>query len=277
MTQYSLKNKGVILFFYILVIFLGLTAIQKIAKEEFPEFPKWQAVIITRMEGASPLKMEELVTNKIEEKLLEVGDLKEVNSVSQTGVSYVFPVIAEHIEHTKNIWDKVREKLNDLKGTLPMGCSQPWLNNDLGAVKSFVIAITGEGFSNKELIDIADDLKKDLNHLTYVVRVDVIGEVKERIDIEFSQAKLNELGISPEMIGAILVQQNILAPGGDIKVGPQSIRLEPTGEYQSLDDIRKTVITIPGHSHIFFLDDVAKISRTYGVLSEKTYLRVNRF
>jgi multidrug efflux pump subunit AcrB len=263
MTQYSLKNKGVILFFYILVIFLGLTAIQKIAKEEFPEFPKWQAVIITRMEGASPLKMEELVTNKIEEKLLEVGDLKEVNSVSQTGVSYVFPVIAEHIEHTKNIWDKVREKLNDLKGTLPMGCSQPWLNNDLGAVKSFVIAITGEGFSNKELIDIADDLKKDLNHLTYVVRVDVIGEVKERIDIEFSQAKLNELGISPEMIGAILVQQNILAPGGDIKVGPQSIRLEPTGEYQSLDDIRKTVITIPGHSHIFFLDDVAKISRTY--------------
>ena len=263
MTKYSLNNKGVILFFYILVIFLGFTAIQKIAKEEFPEFPKWQAVIITRMPGASPLKMEELVTNKIEEKLLEVGDLKEVSSVSQTGVSYVFPVIAEHIEHTKNIWDKVREKLNDLRGTLPTGCSQPWLNNDLGAVKSFVIAITGEGFSNKELVDIADDLKKDLNQLQYVVRVDVIGEIHERIDIEFSQAKLSELGISPEMIASTLIQQNILAPGGDIKVGPQSIRLEPTGEYQSLDDIKKTVITMPGHSHIFFLKDVATISRTY--------------
>ena len=263
MTQYSLKNKGVILFFYILIIFLGITAIQKIAKEEFPEFPKWQAVIITRMEGASPLKMEELVTNKIEEKLLEIGDLKEVTSVSQTGVSYVFPVIAEHVEHTKDIWDKVREKINDLRGHLPMNCTLPWLNNDLGAVKSFVIAITGEGFSNKELVDIADDLKKDLNQLQYVVRVDVIGEVQERIHIEFSQAKLNEMGISPEMIGATLVHQNILAPGGDLRVGPQSIRLEPTGEFQSLEEIRKTVITLPGHSHIFFLGDVAEISRTY--------------
>jgi len=263
MTHYSLKNKGVILFFYTLIIFLGVTAIQNIAKEEFPEFPKWQAVIITHMPGASPLKMEELVTNKIEEKLLEIGDLKEIKSVSQTGVSYVFPVIAEHIEETKNIWDKVREKINDLRGKLPTGCSQPWLNNDLGAVKSFVIAVTGEGFSNKELVEIADDLKKDFNQLEYVVRVDVIGEVNERIDIEFSQAKLNEMGISPAMIGATLVQQNILAPGGDIRVGPQSIRLEPTGEFETLDDIRKTVITIPGHSHIFFLNDVAEISRTY--------------
>jgi multidrug efflux pump subunit AcrB len=263
MTQYSLNNKGVIIFFYVLVIFLGITAIQKIAKEEFPEFPKWQAVIITRMPGASPLKMEELVTSKIEEKLLEVGDLKEVTSVSQTGVSYVFPVIAEHIEQTKEIWDKVREKINDLRGTLPPGCSQPWLNNDLGAVKSFVIAITGEGFSNKELVDIADDLKKDFNQLQYVVRVDVIGEINERIDIEFSQAKISELGVSPEMIASTLVQQNLLAPGGDIRIGPQSIRLEPTGEFQSLDDIKKTVISIPGHSHIFFLKDIADITRTY--------------
>jgi len=263
MTHYSLKNKGVILFFYILVIFLGATAIQEIAKEEFPEFPKWQAVIITHMPGASPLKVEELVTTKIEEKLLEVGDLKNVRSVSQTGISYVFPEIAEHIEETKNIWDKVREKLNDLSGTMPAGCSKPWLNNDLGSVKSFVIAITGEGFSNKELVDIADDLKKDLNQLEYVVRVDVVGEVNERIHLEFSQAKLTELGISADMIAATLIQQNILAPGGDIQVGPQSIRLEPTGEFNSLDDIRNTVITLPGHSHIFFLADVAKISRTY--------------
>jgi len=263
MTKYALNNKGVIIFFFSLIILLGLQAVDKVPKEEFPEFPKWNGVIVTRMEGASPLKMEELITEKIEEKLMEVGDLSKITSISQTGVSYVFPEIGEHIEDTKIIWDNVRDKLSDLKGVLPQNATPPWLDSDLTCVKSFVIAICGDGFSNKEMVDIAKDLKKDISQVEYVKRVDIIGKQEERIIIESSNAIFGEMGISPELIAQMIIQQNVLAPGGDIKIGPQNIRLEPTGEYQSIEDIEKTVITIPGHTNVMFLKDICTVKRTY--------------
>ena len=261
MTNYALKHKGVILFFFGLIILLGIQSIQRIAKEEFPEFPKWNAVIITHMPGASSQKIEELITEKIEEKLKEVPELNTITSISQTSVSYVFAEIDESIEVTKPIWDNVRIKLTDLNGKLPRSASVPWLNSDLGKVQSFVLAITGEDFSSKELADIADDLKKNIEQLEYVARVNVIGKQDEEIIVSYSNSRLGELGVNGDLIAELMVQQNALVAGGDIKVGPQNIRLEPTGEYTSIEDIGKTIIALPGQSNHVFLKDIADIKR----------------
>ncbi|KPA14023.1 transmembrane drug efflux protein [Candidatus Magnetomorum sp. HK-1] len=261
MTKYALNHKGVVLFFFGLIILLGIQSIQKIAKEEFPEFPKWNAVIITNMPGASPQKIEELITEKIEEKLKEVPELKTITSISQTGVSYVFAEIYESIEFTKPIWDNVRIKLTDLNGRLPRSASVPWLNSDMGKVQSFVLAITGDGFTNKELADIADDLKKDIEQLEYVARVNVIGEQDEEIIVSYSNSRLSELGVNGDLISELMVQQNAIVAGGDIKVGPQNIRLETTGEFTTIEDIGKTIIALPGQTNHVFLKDIADIKR----------------
>ncbi|MBF0451594.1 MAG: efflux RND transporter permease subunit, partial [Candidatus Magnetomorum sp.] len=261
MTKYALHHKGVVLFFFGLIILLGIQSIQKIAKEEFPEFPKWNAVIITRMPGASPQKIEELVTEKIEEKLKEVPEIDTIKSISQTGVSYVFAEIVESIEQTKPIWDTVRAKLTDLNGRLPGSASIPWLNSDLGKVQSFVLAVTGDGFTSKELADIADDLKKDIEQIDYVARVNVIGKQDEEIIVAYSNARLSELSINGDIIAELMAQQNAIVAGGNIKVGPQDIRLEATGEYTSIEDIGKTIIALPGQTHHVFLKDIASISR----------------
>lgn len=263
MTRYALKNQGVIYFFFFLVLLLGINSIDNIPKQEFPEFPSWNAVVITRMPGASPQKMEELITEKIEEKLKEVGELDQVTSISQTGASYVFPKITDSIEDVEPVWDKVRQKLTDLQGTLPQGATNPWLNNDFGNAKSFVLAITGDGFNNRELVDIAKDMKKDFNLIDDVVRVDVIGAQQEQILVEFSNKTLAELGISGKYIAQILADQNVLQPGGNIRIGPQNIRLEPTGEYTSLEEIGNTVIIVPGSTNVFSLRDLATIKRQF--------------
>ncbi len=263
MTNYSLTNRGVVLFFYFLIVLLGMQSVIKIPKQESPDFPSWNAVIVTNFPGASPLKMEELITEKIEEKMKEVGELKEINSTSIVGVSYVFLVVKESIEDVKPVWDKVREKLGDLQGQLPNGASNPWLNNDFGKSKSIVIAVTGDGFSNHELVETAKDLKKELGRLQYVSRVDIEGELAERIYLESSNVKLAELGMGVQQIANILEEQNVLSPGGNIKVGPQTIRIQPTGEFESVEEIRKTVIAIPGSNNLFFLEDLFSIKREY--------------
>ncbi len=263
MVRYSITHRGVVLFFFILIALMGMQAIKDVGKQENPQFPKWNSAIITEFPGASPLKVEELVTEKIEKKLREIPEFEKITSTSQFGISYVFLKIDNKYWNDKPIWDKARDKLDDLKGQLPEGVKEPWLNNDFGKTKSIVLAITGEGFSNKELSDVADDFKKEIEHVDYVSRVDVIGEQEERVFLEVSTNKLSELGISGETMMGIIREQNVLKPGGRIKLGPQRIRLETSGEFKSVEEIGETLITLPGNSNSFLLRNLVQIRREY--------------
>ncbi|MCP4297513.1 MAG: efflux RND transporter permease subunit [Proteobacteria bacterium] len=263
MTSYSLKNKGVVYFFYFLIVLMGANTVRTIPKQEDPQFPAWNGVIITHFPGASPQNVEELVTETIELKMREIGDLDKISSTSKTGISYVFVNVDQSVYDTAPIFDKVREKLDDLQGKLPDGTSIPFFDSDFGKSKSIVIAITGDGFSNRELLEVADDVKRDLGTLEYVSKVDLWGEQDQQIFLEFSNSRITQLGMDVSMFRNILIQQNVLSPGGEIKVGPQSIRLEASGEFKSIDDIKKTVINLPGSNTQFLIEDLFDVKREY--------------
>lgn len=263
MVKYSLEHKGVIFFFYFLILVMGLSSWKTIGKQENPEFPEFNAVVVTQWPGASPQKIEELVTEKIEKKLLELPYWDSVKSLTQPGISYVFPKIKGSIWTVKPIWDKTRNKLEDLNGQLPDGVTTPWLNTDFGTTKTIVLAITGKGFTNKELDDIADDLKKDLEQVQYVAKVEIIGKQQERVWLEFPLAKLTAMGLDGQTISDIVRDQNILEPGGRLWLGPQTIRVETSGEYKSVEEIENIIINVPGQSNTFVLKDLVTINREY--------------
>jgi len=263
MVKYSLEHKGVVFFFYFLILVMGISSWETIGKQENPEFPEFNAVVVTQWPGASPQKIEELVTEKIEKKLLELPYWEKVTSLTQPGISYVFPKIEGSIWTVKPIWDKTRSKLDDLIGQLPEGVTTPWLNTDFGTTKTIVLAVTGKGFTNKELDDIADDLKKDLEQVQYVAKVEIIGKQEERIWLDFSVTKLAAMGLDGNAIAEIVRDQNILEPGGRLWLGPQTIRVETSGEYKSVEDIENITINIPGQNNTLLLKDLVTINREY--------------
>jgi len=264
MVKYSLEHKGVIAFVYFLILLMGLSSWKIIGKQEDPEFPEWYAVIVTQWPGASPLKIEELVTEKIEKKLLELPYWDHVQSLSQPGVSYVIAQIKGSIWDVTPIWEEARNKLDDLNGRFPDGVSKPWLNQDFGKTKSIVLAVTGEGFTYKELYDYADDFKKDLEQIQYVAKVEIIGRQEERIWLEFSTTQLSGMSIlDGQIIADTVSQHNALEPGGRVRLGTQSIRVETSGEYKSVDEIGNTLITLPEIKSSFRLKDIADIKREY--------------
>jgi multidrug efflux pump subunit AcrB len=263
MVKYSLEHKGVIAFIYFLILLMGLFSWKIIGKQEDPEFPEFNAVVVTKWPGASPLKIEELVTEKIEKKLLELPHWDHVRSLSQPGVSYVFAKIKGSIWEVTPIWEEARNKLDDLNGRFPDGVSKPWLNQDFGKTKSIVLAVKGEGFSYKELYDYADDFKKDLEQVQYVAKVEIIGKQEERVWLEFSTTQLAGMGLDGQTISDTVSQHNALEPGGRIWLGTQSIRVETSGEYKSVEEIGNTLITLPGKQGSFLLKDIADIKREY--------------
>ena len=263
MVKYSLEHKGVIAFLYFMILLMGLYSWNTIGKQENPEFPEFNAVVVTQWPGASPIKIEELVTEKIEKKLLELPYWDNISSLSQPGVSYVFAKIKGSIWEVTPIWEEARNKLDDLNGQFPEGVSKPWLNQDFGKTKTIVLAVTGEGFTYKELFDYADDFKKELEQVQYLAKVEIIGKQEERVWLEFSPTKMAGMGLDGQTIADTVRQQNALEPSGRIWLGTQSIRVETGGEYKSIDEIGNTIITLPGNNNSFLLKDIADINREY--------------
>ena len=128
----------------------------------------------------------------------------------------------------------------------------PEVNDEFGDVFGMVIALTGDGYSYRELKDIADAIRDDLLNIADVAKVQILGVQEERVFIEYNSARLAQAGLSVSQLAQLLKNQNIVAAGGNVVVDDQRITIEPTGNLENIEELRKTVIQLPstGPSHI---------------------------
>ena len=202
-----------------------------IGRLEDPEFTIRVALVTTYFPGAAPQKVEELVTDKIEKKIQEMPELDTLTSQSLSGISVVSVEIKPEYKQMQPIWTRLRNKIEDIRGEMPDGVQGPIVNDEFGDVFPVVIALTGDGFSDRELKDIADDTRDALLALDDVAKVTLSGTQQERIFIDISHARLAELGFTPSQIADTLRAQNVLQPGGNALLGPDLVTIEASGEF----------------------------------------------
>jgi len=259
-TKLAIDNNRITLALFIAIIVFGYVSFTTMPRAYDPGFIIRTAQVITHLPGASPERIEELVSSQIEDKVKDISQLDFVTSESRTGVSIVNVNIKESYKEMRPIWDDLRRKIEDVTSDLPDGVIGPFVNDEFGDVYGIVLTMTGEGFSFGELEDIADDIKSDLLRLPEASKVEIFGEQEQRVFVEYNNARLAELGISPNQLANILQSRNIVISGGEFTLGQERIALEPSGNFESLDDIGKTIIQIGGHS--LYLRDITRI--TYG-------------
>ena len=242
----------------------GLLAFQKLGRLAYPDFTIKTAIIYTPYAGASAQEVELEVTNRIEQAVQSLGQLDYVESISQEGLSVVYADIKPEYDSSQipQIWDELRRKVNDMALYLPPGAGPPVVNDDFGDVYGVYFAVTGEGYSNRELREYAKYLKKELLLVDEVAKVDLWGDQTETIYVEFPRARLSQLGISPDMIFATLASQNMVDPAGKVKHGSEYIRFAPTGGITGEKAIADLYISGAG-GKLFRLGDIARVSRGY--------------
>jgi multidrug efflux pump subunit AcrB len=120
-----------------------------------------------------------------------------------------------------------------------------------------------EGYSYAELRDVAEEVRDEILQVPDVAEVLLVAEQPERIFLEFNNARLAELGVSPDFILGYMQTRNIISPGGKINLGNEKIVLEPTGNFQSLDDLKTTLVVLPGREDVINLQDIVDIKRGY--------------
>jgi len=256
------KNRITFVALFVIVV-AGLNAFSSLPRAEDPGFIIRVAQVVTYFPGASPLRVEQLVTDKLEKAIQEMPELDFISSQSKTGVSIVIVSILESELQMRPIWDKLRRKLDDVAAELPADARGPFVNDEFGDVFGTILTVTGEGYDYAELEDIAEDVRDEILLIHEVAKVEIYGAQEERVFVEYNNSRLAELGLSPFQLQQLLSSQNIIFPGGDVRTEYEEIVLEPSGNFESVEELRGTVIRLPGRDELVYLGDVANVSRGY--------------
>ena len=265
LAEYAIKKKTVSLVLTVMLVLGGIVTFTKIGMLEDPEFTIKDAVVITAYPGASAKEVEEEVTDELETAIQQLGQLDELTSISKPGLSIITATMKDQYgaDDLPQVWDELRRKVGDVQGNLPPGTLPSIVNDDFGDVFGILLAVTAEGYSYKELKDAVDYLRKELLLVNNVSKVTLWGAQTEAIFVEISTSKLARLGLGLDTVYNALREQNMVVPAGSIQVGPEYIRIAPTGEYDSVESIKNLQIRGAESDTVIYLKDIAEVVRDY--------------
>ncbi|CAL2102049.1 Efflux RND transporter permease subunit [Tenacibaculum sp. 190130A14a] len=264
LAKFSIDKNRITLMVLATIVIMGLVMYSGLSRDSMPPYTVRVATVVSVFPGASPERVEQLVTDKIEKVAQELPELKDVNSTSRTGLSVVSVTLKDETspEKLQSVWDRLRRKLNAIQG-LPQGVN-PNLNDDgIGDVYGIVVGLTSDGFSYAEMKDYADDIKDDLIRLPDAAKVSMGGSQDERVFVEFDNTRLKEYGLSASKLQQIIGTTNILNSGGQVNVGDERIILEPTGNFNSVSDIRDMLVPVGNGSQLVKLGDITTVKKGY--------------
>ena len=244
------------------VLIGGLATYSTQPRQEDPEVVVRSAQITTRFPGLSPERIEQLITRPIEDQVKQISEIDEINSISMTGLSIVTPNAHDRYTDMAPIWTKLRNEMTDLEPSLPEGHQGIIVNDDYGRVAVVTLALTGNDYSMEEMREVARDLKDSISALPLVARVDLFGVQKERIWLEFDPNFMAQFNLTYSSIVSALQGQNIVLPGGTVNAAGQNIVIEPSGDFQSVEEIRNLAIETE-NGQLVYLQDLATIRRAY--------------
>ncbi|MFZ3323530.1 MAG: efflux RND transporter permease subunit [Usitatibacter sp.] len=263
LSEWALSHQTLVLYFMIVLAFIGVGSYLKLGQAEDPDFTFKLMVVQTRWPGASAEEVERQLTDRIEKKLQETPHLDFLRSYSKPGESTVFVFVKDSTlpSEIKDTWYQVRKKVGDIRQTLPPGIQGPYFNDEFGDTFGNIYAITGDGYTYAQLKETADRIRNQLLRVKNVAKVDLIGEQDERIYVEVANAKLATFGIDPQVVFNALAQQNAVSATGSFETPTDRIYIRATGSLDSVESVK--AIAIRANGRLFQLGDIANVHRGF--------------
>ncbi|MBY0384884.1 efflux RND transporter permease subunit, partial [bacterium] len=240
----------------------GLSTLFNIRRESFPNVNFDVIVISTIYSGASPSEVETLINSPLEEKLQEVKGIKKMFSVAIESRGEI--IIQLDPDQTNS--DEAKENIQQIVDRfteLPEDAEDPIvvvIESKITPVIEVTVSSDKEELSLKQ---IAKKIERDIEQISQVAQVDILGDKKYEYRIEVDLKKLSRWDVSLSEILLSLKEHNITIPGGDYPVFENGIEKEvvvrTTGEFQNQSDIENLVLRTNDMGTSVRLKDVATV------------------
>lgn len=263
LSSWAVHRRSVIFYFMILSLVAGAASFVGLGRAEDPVFTIRTMVVRAVWPGATLPDTIDQLTERIERKLQEVTGLDVLRSFTRAGDTTIFIDLKGQVSSPEipAIWNEVRNKVGDIRHSLPRGVLGPFFNDSFGDTYGFVYGFTSDGFTHRELRDYVEDVRSKLLTLPDVSKIEVIGDQNEEIVLEFWHDRVAALGLDYPALFAAVAAQNVVRPAGVIRTGGENVSLRVSGSFESQSDI--LAVNVPIGDRVIRLGDVAEVIRGY--------------
>jgi len=276
LTAIAIKNNRVTYLLLGIIIILGITGYASLPRNSMPPFTIRIASIVTVFPGASPERMELLVTDPLEKVVQEIPEVDYIQSESRTGISIIKVALKENVHESelRPIWDRLRRKINNVN--VPSGVVKgPDLKDeDLGITYGIALGIKNDGYEPRELEKYADQLRNQLIRLRDAAKVELSGVSERRVFIDYNDAELAKIKLSANELKNVISSTNIIIPAGQISVGDERVILEPSGNFETIEDIQNMLIPVGKGRESVYQKDIAEVYEDY-ISPRESIVRMN--
>ncbi|MDJ0982749.1 MAG: efflux RND transporter permease subunit [Kiloniellales bacterium] len=264
-TEFAIQANRITFLVLIGIPLLGILIFLDYPRQEDPSIEIREAIVTAFFPGMDVYEIEDLITFKIEEKIRELGEVEDIWSHSKNGTAIVHVELEDWVEadNIPRIWNDLRNRMDDLAPHLPLGTVGPFVNDEFGLTAVATIALWSDGFSLEDMRRVARDVRRRLDALRGVEQIETFGVQQERVFLDISNVQLARLGIRPGTIVETLRSQNVLLPGGVINADGRNIVINPSGTFDSVDEVASILIPLPDSDKTIPLKDVVTVSRDY--------------
>lgn len=261
---YFLENRTLSWFLLVLILAGGIYSYVNMGKLEDAPFTIKQAVVTTSYPGASPIEVQQQVTEVLEEAIQSLGELYYLKTDNRQGLSKITVYVKKEIraDEMQQLWDKLRRKVSDARSKLPAGAADPVVNDDFGDVLGVFYSLQGDGYSYREMEDWAQLLKKEMLKLKDVAKVELFGIQNRSIEISVNPATMAQRGVTIGDIANAFDKYNRVVDAGALETSSNRLRVEATGAFSTIEELQNMII-VSGSGEYFRLGDIATVVESY--------------
>lgn len=240
--EFPIKRYQFTLVAFAMLVALGISSYSSIPRQEDPYFPIPIYQIIVAYPGAEPRDVERLVVKPIEDRISELDDIKKIESFSNDGLATMLTEFYSTADAEEK-YDEVVREINALRPSLPAEIARLEIKkSNPGLVNIVQFALVSPDAPYRELEDQARDLKDMLKAVDGVRTSETWAYPERELRVALDLPRMAELKLAPSRVIEALQSENTTVPGGAIDVGSRSFSVKTSGSYESLDEVRDTVV-----------------------------------
>lgn len=264
MSSLFYRNTRLLILSIFLISVWGFSSFQMLPRMEDPVLSQWHGLITTRFPGASAKRVESLVTDKIEQELSGIEEVKRLVSVSKLGSSTVRISLEDSVKKHHEVWSKVRDRISDVTPKLPPDARLPQYE-EIGNSNTLIITLTWDLNTppNYNILNRhAKELESELRTLTGTDKVELFGIPNSEIIVEIDPDSLSALGLTPETLSQQINLSDAKVSSGQLYSRQNNLLMELETELDSVERIRQIPIKISDSGQFSRLGDIALIKKT---------------
>ena len=273
--KYPIKNYQFTLIMVLMIIVIGVSSILTMPRAEDPEMQPPNFPIVVIYPGTNPKDMEQLVVKPMESRLYDLDNIKRIRTTIVNGLAVLFVEYQHGVDYDNKYQELVRE-VSALRPELPDELYSLEVEQiDPTGVNVLQVALISENASRKVMKDVSDDLKEALEKVKSLKEVKVSGLTDQLIRVDVEPARLAKLGLPLSQVMQAIQSEGANIPGGSVLAGGRVFSIKTSGNYQSVDDIRNTIVSSAQGKNIR-LQDIANIYPDFAPETHITRLNGHR-